>query len=142
MLAEGTTASGLRGRIALPPIDGRIGYHLSKRLEERLGRPARPDLRLVVELSTVDTGLAITQDNSVTRRTVTATANWQLLRRGETEPLLRRRQVVRSGYDATTSLYASRVAERTVERRLAEDIAERISREIFAAADRLPPPAA
>ncbi|GMG85372.1 LPS assembly lipoprotein LptE [Paralimibaculum aggregatum] len=138
MLAEDTDAAGLRGRIALPPIDGRMGYHLSRRLEERLGSPARPDLRLQVTLTTRDTGLAIEPDNSVTRRTLTATADWRLLKTGETEPLLARRMVVRSGYNATSSLYASRVAERTVERRLAEDLAERISREIFAEAGRLP----
>lgn len=139
MLASGTPAAGLRGRIALPPIDGRLGYHLTRRLEERLGRPAGPDLRLEVVLTTRDTGLAIAQDNTVTRRTVTATADWRLLGPGQAEPLIARRQSVRSGYNATTSLYASRVAERTVERRLAEDIAERIAREIFAEAGRLPP---
>ncbi len=137
MLAEGTGADSLRGRIALPAVDGRIGYHLSRRLEARLGRPDRPDLRLEVALSTRDQGLAITQDNSVTRRQVTATAEWRLIPVAGGAPLLSRRQVARSGYNATTSLYASRVAARTVERRLAEDLAERIAREILAVAPAL-----
>ncbi len=137
MLAEGTAAAGLRGRVALPPIEGRLGYHLTQRLEDRLGRPERPDYRLEVALTTRDTGLAITQDNTVTRRTVTATAVWTLRLSGDPAPLIRRRQIARSGYNATSSLYATRVAERTVERRLAEELAERIARDIFVEAARL-----
>lgn len=137
MLAEDGPAAEIRGRIALPPIDGRIGYHLSRRLEERLGTPSDPQHSLAVQVATRDTGLAIEPDGSVTRRTVTATARWQLVPRGGGAPVLSGREVARSGYNATTSLYASRVAARTVERRLAEELAERISREILARADRV-----
>ncbi|MEO0995156.1 MAG: LPS assembly lipoprotein LptE [Pseudomonadota bacterium] len=141
MLAEGDSASEMRGRIALPPVDGRLGFHMTQRLEERLGRPSTPDHRLEVKVVTTDRGLAIAQDNSVTRRRVTATATWRLI--GPTEdgrgPVLSGREVSRSGYNATTSLYASRVAARTVERRLAQDLAERISRDILARSDGLAP---
>ncbi|MEM9146234.1 MAG: LPS assembly lipoprotein LptE [Pseudomonadota bacterium] len=142
MLAETEPATALRGRIALPPVDGRIGYHLTLRLEERLGQPQAPDHRLEVTVTTTDRGLAIAQDNSVTRRTVTATAQWRLIgpaEDGSRGPVLSGREVTRSGYNATTSLFASRVAARTVERRLAEDLAERISRDILARADGLAP---
>ncbi|MGF1447623.1 MAG: LPS assembly lipoprotein LptE [Pikeienuella sp.] len=134
MLAEGTAQSGLRGRIALPPVEGRLGYHLTRRLEARLGSPADPAYRLQVDLTTRQVDLAITQDNTITRRTIIATADWRLLRLGDPGPLISRRQVARSGYNATGSLYATRSAERTVERRLAEELAERIAREIFAGA--------
>lgn len=137
MLAETGDAAALRGRIALPPIDGPVGYHLARRLEERLGTPSRSDHRLEIAVVTSDTGLAIAQDNSITRRTVTATATWRLWRDGAAEPVLANVEVARSGYNATTSLYASRVAARTTERRLAEDLAERIAREILARADRV-----
>lgn len=141
MLAEDGEAARLRGRIALPRIDGRIGYHLVRRLEARLGAPAEPDHRLEVALTTRDTGVAIAPDGSVTRRTVTAQARWRLLAKGGAAPVLSGREVARSGYNATTSLSASRVAARTVERRLAETIAEAISREILARADRVVAPA-
>ena len=74
MLAEDSAATSLRGRIDLPPIDGRIGYHLYKRLEDRLGTPVRPDYRLDVNLTFRDRGLAISQDDAVTRITMTAEA--------------------------------------------------------------------
>lgn len=141
MLAEDTASSTLRGRIALPPINGRFGYHLVGRLEERLGAPQDPEFRLEVALRSQDRGLAITQDNTVTRRRLETSAVWRVVRKGETRPVLRGRDVARSGYNATSSLYATRAAAETAERRLAELLAERISREILARADRLAPTA-
>lgn len=141
MLAEDTTAAAIRGRIALPPIDGRFGYHLVGRLEERLGAPRDPEYRLEVSLTSRDRGLAITQDNTVTRRRLETSAVWRVVPRGETTPVLRGRDIARSGYNATSSLYATRAAAETAERRLAEVLAERISREILARADLLTPAA-
>jgi hypothetical protein len=135
MLAEDSAASALRGKIVLPPIDGRLGYHLHQRLEDRLGTARDADYRLQVALTTRDTGLAIAQDNTVTRRTVTAVAVWTLRARGVGAPVLRGQEVVESGYNATASLYATRTVERDIEERLAQEIAERISRRIQAQAE-------
>ena len=135
MLAEDSGTAELRGRIALPAVDGALGYHLVRRLEERLGRPADPEFRLTVAVATRDRGLAITQDNSVTRRRISATADWRLIRTGAAEPVLSGSEVTRSGYNATASLYATRTAARVAEERLAQDLAERISRSILARAD-------
>lgn len=135
MLAETGEAAALRGRIAMPNVRGRETYHLRRTLEERLGTPREPDYRLEVELAFRERGLAISQDASVTRRTIIATANWRLLRRGADAPVLSSREIAQAGYNETGALYATDVAARDIERRLSRDLAERISRDILARAD-------
>lgn len=137
MLAERGEARALDGRIALPRIDGRQGYYLTRRLEDRLGRPGRPDYRLAVRLDFRTRGLAITRKSAITRRTVTATAEWRLIPDGADEPVLQGRELAESGYNETGALYATTVTARDVERRLAEELAERIARSIQARAERV-----
>jgi len=135
MLAKTGASSDLRGRIALPEIAGRTGYHLTRRLEDRLGRPGTPDYRLTVGLELRRRGLAIAQDRAITRRTVTAVATWELTPRGADAPVLTGREIAESGYNETGSLYATETTARDIERRLAEEVAERIARTVLARAD-------
>ena len=137
MLAKDSTAVQLRHRIALPEIDGRFDYFLSKALADRLGRPKNPDYRLDIVTEVSEQGLAIAQDNSVTRVTLLAQASWALWRDGSSAPLLTDNLEVQSGYNATTSLYATRQVRRDVERRLARELGERISRSILAQSGQL-----
>lgn len=134
MLAENSTAGQLQGQIALPEINGRFGYFLYKSLEDRLGRPDAPEWRLTVSVNTSERGLAIAQDNAVTRIAVTATANWALFAQGSDEPILRDKEVTESGYNSTESLFATRQTRLDIERRLARDLGERISRAVLAQA--------
>ena len=140
MLAEQSTASKLRGRIALPQIDDRLGYHLYQSLESRLGKPGITDYALTVGIKTTSRGFAVAQDNSVTRISVTARANWALYADGVAEPILSNIAISESGYNSTDSLFATRQAELDIERRLANDLGERISRAILARADQLEQP--
>lgn len=135
MLAQDGAASGLLVRIALPEIDGRFGYFLTKRLEDRLGRPEAPEYRLAVRTNIAERGIAVAQDNSVTRVTLTATAEWSLSRRAERTPILQDVATNQSGYNATSSQFATRQVRLDVERRLAQDLAERIARVILARAE-------
>jgi hypothetical protein len=137
MLAEGEPAAAVRGRIALPKIDGRLGYFLGKSLEDRLGRPEQPTYRLKVKTVLRDRDLAIAQDSSVTRKTLIARATWSLVPIGGGAPVIEDRIQVQSGYNATTSLFATRQTQLDIERRLARDIGERIARAVLARADRL-----
>lgn len=134
MLARDSDAGQLQGQIALPDIDGRLGYFLYKSLEDRLGTPDAPEWRLTVSLNTSERGLAIAQDNAVTRISVTATADWALFAQGGSEPILRDREITESGYNATESLFATRQTRLDIERRLARDLGERISRALLAQA--------
>lgn len=137
MLAEDSAAADIAGRIALPVVDGRFGYFLTKSLEERLGVPSDLKWTLTVSHQVRSSGLAVAQDNSVTRITLTATADWFLKDRSTGAVVLQDQTVSRSGYNATTSLFATRQAEQDVRRRLARDLGERIARRIQANAEDL-----
>ena len=137
MLAEGGAPRGLRGRIAMPEIDGRFGYFLTKSLEDRLGEETSPEWVLSVSPTITRQGLAVAQDNSVTRITLFAQANWELRRRSNGAVVLKDQTNSQSGFNATTSLFATRQTEQDIERRLARDIGERIARRIYAKAEEL-----
>ena len=139
MLASDGPASGLRGKVKLPAIDGRFGYFMVKSLEDRLGHEDQPTYRLDVETTITERGLAVAQDNSATRVTLVAEAQWVLWREGagSDQPVLRDKAVTQSGYGATSSLYATRQTRRDIERRLARDLGERIARSLLARAGQI-----
>lgn len=137
MLAQGDAARAMRHRVALPPVDGRFDHYLVESLEDRLGSPQEPGFVLNVVSKLTEQGLAVTQDDAVTRITLQVEAAWSLRRTGETEPLIADVAFTQSGYNATTSLFATRQTRLEVERRLARDIGDRIARAIFARADEL-----
>lgn len=141
MLAEGGAAGGLQGRVALPEPRDRFSYHLNRSLAERLGEPTVPDYRLELKTALERESLAITQDDAVTRISLTAVAEWALYRAGETAPVLSARTVTQSGYNSTASLFATREARRDIENRLARDLGERIARQILARAGEIAAPA-
>ncbi len=135
MLAENTASGGLIGRIGYPDFNDRFGYHLNQSLTDRLGRTEARDFQLAVKTRIKRDDLAITQGNAITRISLTATADWALFRNGETEPLISDQVVSQSGYNSTSSLFATREAKRDIERRLARDLGERIARRVLARAD-------
>lgn len=135
MLAKDGAASALHGRVGLPAIDGRFGYYLVKSLEDRLGESSDPVWQLSVSTRIGERGFAVAQDNSVTRITLTATADWRLSRDGKA--VLADKVTTQSGYNATTSLFATRQARQDIERRLARDLGERIARTVLARAEQL-----
>ena len=137
MLREDGAAAALRHRIALPAVDGRFDHHLVESLEDRLGEPVDPAYRLEVVSTLTERGLAIAQDNAVTRVSVLAQAAWTLWRAGAAEPLISDVVYSEAGYNATGSLFATRVTQRDVEERLARDLGERIARAILARAAEL-----
>lgn len=137
MLREDEAARSLRHRIALPQVDGRFGHYLVRSLEDRLGEPMDPDFRLEVATEIDERGLAIAQDDAVTRVSLLASASWSLWRRGVAEPVIVDVAVSQSGYSATGSLFATRVTRRDIEERLARDLGQRIARAILARADEL-----
>jgi LPS-assembly lipoprotein len=137
MLAEDAAASGVRHRIELPPVDDRFKHYLVQSLEDRLGEPQAPDFVLAVASRLTERGLAVTQDNAVTRVTLQVSATWSLRRAGETEPLIADSVFSQSGYNATSSLFATRQTRLEIERRLARDVGQRIATTILARADEL-----
>lgn len=137
MLASDSPATVLRGRIELPAFDDRFGYHLDAALRDRLGAPETPAFRLEIATRIRRDDLAITQDNAITRISLTATADWALLRIGDTTPLLGEQAVSQSSYNSTASLFATRETQLDIERRIARDLGDRIARAILAQAGRI-----
>ena len=137
MLAENEPSSKIRGRVALPQIDGRFGYFLSRSLEDRLGETTSADWVLSVRSNIRRQGFAVAQDNSVTRITLFARVDWELRRRSTGAVVLSDQADSQSGFNATSSLFATRQTEQDIERRLARDIGERIARRIYAKAGEL-----
>lgn len=137
MLAENDAARVIRHRIALPRVDGRFDHYLVESLEDRLGAPQDPVFVLSAASEVTQRGIAVTQDDAVTRITLQVETAWSLRRAGETEPLIADVAFSQSGYNATTSLFATRQTRLEIERRLARDIGERIARSILARADEL-----
>ena len=139
MLAEDGPSVALIGRVSLPKFDDRFGYYLNESLRGRLGRPQAEDFRLEVKTRLESDDLAIAQDNAVTRISLTAIADWALYPAKETNPVrpgpvIEGRAVSQSGYNSTTSLFATRAAKLDIERRLARDLGERIARSVLARA--------
>lgn len=134
MLAANSPSADLIGRVSFPEFNGRFGYHLNASLRDRLGRTEVEDFRLEVETEIERSGLAIAQDNAVTRISLTATADWKLFPAQGSEPVMRGRVVSQSGYNSTASLFATRAAKLDIERRLARDLGERIARSVLSRA--------
>ena len=134
MLAEDSPSADMIGRIRLPEFNDRFGYNLDASLRERLGRTEVEEFRLEVETEVKSSGLAIAQDNAVTRIRLTAAADWKLYRAKSREPVLRGQAVSQSGYNSTASLFATRAAKLDIERRLARDLGERIARSVLSQA--------
>ena len=134
MLAADGDAASLRGRIALPEIDGRTGYYMTRRLADRLGKAESAEFRLEVDLTLSERDFAIAQDSSVTRRTVTAVGRWRLLPVDGGDPIITGQEVAESGYNESSALYATRVTARDIERRVTEAVADAIARTVLARA--------
>lgn len=137
MLAQDAAARALRHRIALPEVDSRFGHFLVRSLEDRLGEPRDPDLRLEIETELEDRGIAVAQNDAITRVILLAEARWALWRTGDSEPVIRELAVSESSYNATSSLFATRQLRRDIEQRLARDLGQRIALAILARAEEL-----
>ncbi len=137
MLRADAAARTMRHRIALPSVNGRFDHYLVDSLENRLGEAVDPAFRLAVVTTITEEGLAVAQDNAVTRISLLAKAAWTLTRVGTAEPLIDDITYSQAGYNATGSLFATHQTRLDIERRLARDLGERISRSILARADEL-----
>lgn len=132
MLATNGPAGRLLGQIALPSTDDRFRFFLNDALSQRLGRAgSNPAFELNVSTTLSQQGVAIAQDNSVTRITLTGSARWDLIRRADSKIVLSDIAQTQSGYNATTSLFATRQTRLDIERRIARDLGERIARVIL-----------
>lgn len=129
-----TAAANLRGRIIIPGFDSRLSFDLFERLEQRLGPPEAPLFQLHIDTTIEESGLAISQDNAITRYNLRATAEYRLTRLADGVQVYAARARAFTAYSATTSVYATRVAARDAERRIAVSLADQIATRLAVAA--------
>lgn len=132
---RGSAAEALHGKIALGPVDSRLTFEFNEQLENRLGRAEAPIFQLDVTLSVSSKGLAITQDNAITRYNLTAEASFTLTRITDDMVVLQDRLRAFTAYSATASAYATHVSERDANRRLAVSLADQIATRIASSAE-------
>jgi len=109
---------------------GELGFRLHESLVERL-RPAlgTPPLVLTTDTTLQRSGLAIEDDDEVTRYNLRLTTRFTLRRTGAergTPPLTEGTVRTIAAYNATAAQYATLVAERQVLRRAARETADKI----------------
>lgn len=138
LFSSGSEARSLKSQIVVAPISGRDGYFLRERLLRRFGDPATDaPYILSADFTSSQEGLAITATAEITRYNVNGIADFSLTRSdGEGQKM---EGTVRStaGYSATSSPYATSVAEQDALQRVAEDLAEKIANRVFLSADRV-----
>lgn len=117
--------------------DGSGGIpHAPDARAQGLGRPASdPPYLLVADIDISDSGLAITEDSSITRYVVRGRSRYAMTGPEGFRPVSGFVESV-SAYSATGSLYATRAARRDAEERIAEDMADRIATRISAELDK------
>ncbi len=136
---RGTAAEALNGKIALGPVEDRLGFEFYEQLENRLGRADSPLYRLDITLTVSSKGLAITQDNAITRYNLAGVANFTLTRIADDNVVLQDKLRAFTAYSATSSAYSTFISERDARRRLAVTLADQIATRIASSAESFSP---
>lgn len=126
LYGDGTVARSLDGLIRVPILPGRFGFDLRERLVNRLGVPDAPRYTLDIQTDITQESRAILSDNTITRFTLTATANYAVLPLAGTEPVFQDTEQSITGYSTVASPFATRAAEIDAFRRLAVSLAEKM----------------
>lgn len=135
----GAPATRLIGRVAVDDIDGLMGFEMRKRLNERLGTAAAPLYALNVALTVDDEGLAISQNNEITRYNLSGEASYALRALKTGREVHRGTVRAFAAHSATASPFATRVARRDARARLATSLADQITSRLAVAATDLAP---
>ena len=132
---RGSAAEAIKGKIALGTVSDRLSFEFYEQLENRLGRAEAPLFQLDVSLEVSSKGLAITQDNAVTRYNLTGEANFSLTRIASGAVVLEDKLRAFTAYSATATAYATFISERDANRRLAVSLADQIALRIASSAE-------
>ncbi|MCF6273482.1 MAG: LPS assembly lipoprotein LptE [Rhodobacteraceae bacterium] len=134
---RGSAAEALRGKIAFSAVNSRLTFEFNEELENRLGLTQTPLFQLDVTLSVTSKGLAIAQDNAITRYNLTGIAAFTLTRIADGEAVLQDRLRAFTAYSATANAYATFISERDANRRLAVSLADQITTRLTSSAESL-----
>jgi len=132
---RGSAAEAMRGKIAIGEVNSRLTFEFYEQLENRLGRVESALFQLDVDLSIDSKGLAITQDNAITRYNLTGIASFTLTKISDGTVVLQDKLRAFTAYSATANAYATFVSERDARRRLAVSLADQITTRIASSAE-------
>lgn len=119
--------AGLAGKVEVITPQSIAGYRLGDRLRDRLGSAdARSLYRLDVELDIRESGVAVTQEGSVTRFTLVGVATYRLILRDDGGVVTSGATDSFTGYSTTDSTVATENARANAEERLARILADQI----------------
>lgn len=130
---HGAGGDVLRGQVDYDVPVGRTGYAMRETLMRRLGQGVDgADWTLSATLVYEAEGLAITEDNAISRYVLRGISDWALTGPDGEVALSGQAQAL-SAYGTDSSLFASRAGERDAELRVAQELAERIAERVAAA---------
>ena len=119
--------------ISVAPIDDRLGQVVRNHLLDLLtpkGAPARPLYRLEVKLRETKDGLALEQDESVTRFNLTLHAAFEMNDLRTDRKILEGATRAIAAYNVVRSDYANLIAERDARSRSSKEVAQEIKARI------------
>jgi LPS-assembly lipoprotein len=130
----------LRGRFELEAPDNRNAFTLVGRLEERLGRPEGPDLRLTYDIVLESDELAISSANNIERYNIIGRIGYTVSRVGSPAVLTRGAVENFTSYSTTALTVGTLAAEEDARERLMILLADQIVAQLLATAGEWMPP--
>lgn len=129
----GGTGTALQNSVLVDAPDERLGYFLTREIEERLGRSATPTYGLALKIATKEERLAIDDEGNTRRFNLVGTVEYalrdvttgQIVTSGTVENF--------TGYSATGTTVATLAAEQDAQERLMVILADQIVTRLFAA---------
>lgn len=133
--AEGPGSAGaaLRGAVLADAPADSDGFAFVARIEDRLGRPAPARWRLEWTLATAESPGGITAAATITRYTLTGTADWRLTPIGGGAPVAEGRAEGFTGWFTTATTVATQAAEADARQRLMTILADRVVAALYTA---------
>lgn len=128
---QGPGMAALLAGIAVATPDRRLEQLVYRHLVERMGQAGKASHQLEFQVRERAVGLAVRRDDSINRRNLTLTADFQLFKTGVREPVFRSTSQAIAAMNVVQSDYANLIAERDARARaaraLAEDITNRLA---------------
>lgn len=130
-------AGPLFGRVRAADPTDENAYHFVNQFEQRLGRPEAPIFDLSYEIDISETGLAITGTQETTRFNVLGTVTYTLKDRRSGAIVLGGKVNNFTGYSATSTTVATRVAQEDAYERLMAILANQLATHLIGSAGAL-----
>ncbi|MGR3616945.1 MAG: LPS assembly lipoprotein LptE [Paracoccaceae bacterium] len=133
--APGGNGASLYGQINVQEPTTAYGYHLTRDLEERLGRTSSGTYDLTYVVRTNEQGQAVTPSGDTTRYSIVGEADFTLTRIADQTVIAKGKTGNFTGYSAEGSTVDVLAGERAARERLMLILADQIATQIYATAD-------